>query len=141
MHLILMCIARMLFAFWKSSCIFIILLLRCNLCVEIALTSVTCSLYFSHCWFHWSLWYCIIAMLSLIKAVIERNNYLHLICILVSSWIKMFRSITFLMMSKQEMMWLTFVKWACISLHAYLIFCVQSLTWLRSVILSCNMFK
>ncbi len=36
---------------------------------------------------------------------------------------------------------LTLVKWTCISLHAYLISCVWSLTWLRSVILFCSMFK
>ena len=43
-------------------------------------------------------------MLLLIKAVTEKNNHLHLICILVSSQIKIFRSIIFLMMNEQEMM-------------------------------------
>ncbi len=38
-------------------------------------------------------------------------------------------------------MQLTLIKWACISLHVYLIFCVWLLTWLRNVILSCSMFK
>ncbi len=141
MRSILMCIARILFAFWKSSCIFIILLLRCNLCAEIALTSATRSLYFSHHWFHWSLWYCTIAMLSLIETVTKKDDHLCFICILVSSWIKMFRSITFLMMNKWEMTWLTLVKWAYISLHAYLISCVQLLIQLCSIILFCNMFK
>ncbi len=36
---------------------------------------------------------------------------------------------------------LTLVKWACISLHACLIFCIQSLIQLYSVILFCSMFK
>ncbi len=53
----------------------------------------------------------------------------------------MFKSIIFLMMSKLEMTWLTFVKWVCISSHTYLISCVQLLTWLRSMILFCSMFK
>ena len=39
------------------------------------------------------------------------------------------------------MMQLTLIRWACISLHAYLIFCVQSLIQLRNVILSCSMFE
>ncbi len=80
-------------------------------------------------------------MLSLIEAVTERDNHLHLICILVSSWIKMFRSITFLMTSEWEITRLTLVKRTCISLHACLISCVQLLTWLRSVILFCSMFR
>ncbi len=80
-------------------------------------------------------------MLSLIKAVAERSNHLYLICILVSSWIKMFRSITFLMTSEREMTRLTFIKWTCISLHACLISCVQSSIQLRSVILFCSMFR
>ncbi len=141
MRLILMCVARMLSAFWRSSRIFIILLLRCDLCAEIALMSATRSLYFSHRWFHWSLWYCAIAMLSLIEAVAERNNHLRLICILVPSRIELFRSTTFLMMSEREMTRLNFVKQARINSHACLISCVQSLTRLCSVILFCSMFK
>ncbi len=142
MHSILMYIARMLSAFWRSLRIFIILLLRCNLCAEIILTFATCSLYFFHHWFHWSLWYCAIAMLLLVKIIVKkRMHHLHLNCIFTFSWMKTFRSIIFLMMSKQEMTWLTFIKWACISLHTYLIFCIQSSTWLRSVILSYNMFR
>ncbi len=142
MHLILMCIARMLSAFWKSSRIFIILLLRCNLCAEIALMFATCFLYFFHCWFHWSLWYCIIAMLLLVEIIVKKRMcHLHLDCIFASSWMKIFRSIIFLMTSEREMTWLTFVKWACISLHACLISCVQSLTQLCNMILFYNMFK
>ncbi len=137
-----MCIARMLSAFWRSSRIFIILLLRCNLCAEIALTSATRSLYFFHHWFHWSLWYCVIAMLSLVKIIVKKRvHHLHLNCIFASSWMKTFRSTIFLMMSEREMTWLTFVKWTCISLHAYLISCVRSLTQLCSVILFCSMFR
>ncbi len=44
-------------------------------------------------------------------------------------------------MSNQEIMWITFVKQTHISLHACLISCVQSLTWLCSMILFYNMFK
>ncbi len=80
-------------------------------------------------------------MLSLIEAIAERSNHLHLIYILVPSWIKMFRNIIFLMTSKQEMTRLTLIKWAHISLHAYLISYVWLLTQLRSVILFCSMFK
>jgi len=142
MHLILMCITRMLSAFWRLSRIFIILLLRCNLCAEIMLISAMHSLYFSHRWFHWSLWYCVIAMLSLVEIIVKkRMHHLHLNCIFTSSWMKTFRSIIFLMTSEREMMWLTLVKWMCISLHAYLISCVQLLIQLCSVILFCNMFK
>ncbi len=142
MRLILMCITRMLSAFWKSSRIFIILLLRCDLCAEILLTSATRSLYFSHRWFHWSLWYCIIAMLLLIEIVVKkRMHHLHLNCIFASSWMKTFRSIIFLMTSEREIMQLTFVKWACISLYAYLISYVQLLTQLCNVILFCNIFR
>jgi len=136
-----MCVARMLSAFWRSSRIFTVLLLRCDLCAEIALTSATRSLYFSHRWFHWSLWYCAIAMLSLIEAVAERNNRLRLICILVPSWIEMFRSTTFLMTSERGMTRLTLVKRARISSHACLISCVRSSTRLCSVILFCSMFR
>ncbi len=137
-----MCIARMLSAFWRSSRIFIILLLRCNLCAEIALTSATRSLYFFHRWFHWSLWYCIIAMLLLVEIVVKKKVcYLHLDCIFASSWMKTFKSTIFLMMSEWEMTWLTFVKQMCISSHAYLISCVRLLTQLCSVILFCSMFK
>ncbi len=98
-------------------------------------------LYFSHRCFHWLLWYCAIAMLSLVKIIAARANHLHLNCIFAFSWIKLFRSITFLMTRKWEMMQLTLIKRMCISLHACLIFCVQSLTWLRNMILSCSMFK
>ena len=141
MRLILMCIMRMLSAFWRSSRIFIIFLLRCDLCAEIALTFATRSLYFSHRWFHWYLWYCAIAMLSLVEIMKKRECHLHLDCIFTSSWMKTFKSIIFLMTSKQEMTRLTFVKRACISLHACLISCVRSLTWLCNVILFCSMFK
>jgi len=129
MRLILICIARMLSAFWKSSRIFIILLLRCNLCAEIVLTFTTRSLYFSHRWFHWSLWYCVIAMLSLVEIIVKKRVCcLHLDCIFASFWMKTFRSTIFFMMSEWEMTWLTLVKWACISLHAYLISCIWLLT-------------
>ncbi len=136
-----MCIIRMLFAFWRSSRIFIILLLKCNLCAEIVLTSATRSLYFSHRWFHWSLWYCAIAMLSLVEIVKKKERRLHLDCIFALCWMKTFRNTIFLMMSKREMTRLTFVKRTRISLHACLISCVRSLTWLCSVILFCSMFR
>ncbi len=130
MHSILIYIARMLSAFWRSSCIFIILLLRCNLCAEIMLMFATHSLYFSHCWFHWSLWYCVIAMLLLVEIIVKKKmHYLHLNCIFTSSWMKTFRSTIFLMMSKWEIIWLTFIKWARISSHACLISCVWSSTF------------
>ncbi len=142
MRLILMCIARMLSAFWRLSRIFIVLLLRCNLYAEIALTSATRSLYFSHRWFHWSLWYCVIAMLSLVEIIVKKRMCrLHLNCIFASSWMKTFRSTIFLMTSEREMTRLTLVKRARISLHACLISCVRSLTQLCSVILFCNMFR
>ncbi len=142
MRSILMYITRMLSAFWRSSCIFIILLLRCNLCAEILLTFATHSLYFSHYWFHWSLWYCVIAMLSLVEIIVKKKvHHLHLSCIFASFWMKTFRSTIFLMMSKREMTWLTLIKWACISLHDCLISCVQSLIQLCNVILFYNMFK
>ncbi len=142
MRLILMCIARMLSAFWRSSRIFIVLLLRCNLCAEIALTSATRSLYFSHRWFHWSLWYCIIAMLSLVEIIVKKRvRRLRLDCIFAPSQMKTFRSTIFLMMSKWEMTRLTLVKRTRISLHACLISCVRSLTQLCSVILFYNMFR
>ncbi len=80
-------------------------------------------------------------MLLFIEVVAERNNHLYLICILVSSWIEMFRSITFLMMNKQEMTWLTLIKWAHINSHACLISCIQLLIQLCNVILFCSMFK
>ncbi len=98
-------------------------------------------LYFFHCCFHWLLWYCTIAMLSLVEFVTAKANHSYLDYIFASSWIKLFRSVTFLMMKKREMMQLTFIRWVHISLHAYLIFCIQSLTWLRNMILSCSMFK
>ncbi len=130
-----MCIAKVLSAFWKLSRIFIILLLRCNLCAEIVLTSATRSLYFSHRWFHWSLWYYIIAMLLLVEIIVKKKmHHLHLDCIFASFWMKTFRSTIFLMMSEQEMTQLTFVKWVHINSHACLISYVQSLTQLCSVI-------
>ncbi len=98
-------------------------------------------LYFFHHCFHWLLWYCAIAMLSLVRVVAVRVNHSCLNCIFASSWIKLFRSITFLMIKKRKMMWLTLIRWARISLHACLIFCIQSLTWLHNVILSCSMFR
>ncbi len=128
MHLILIWVMRVFLTFWKSFCIFIILLNRCDLCVEMTWISVMHFLYFFHHCFHWLLWYCAIAMLSLVEIVAARTNCLHLRCIFASSWIELFRSITFLMMKKQEMMWLTFIRRAHISLHIYLIFCVQLLT-------------
>ncbi len=142
MRSILMCIAKMLSAFWRSSCIFIILLLRCNLCAEITLTFATCSLYFSHHWFHWSLWYCVIAMLLLVEIIMKKKMcHLHLNCIFASSWMKTFRSTIFLMTSEREMTRLTLVKRARISLHACLISYVRSLTQLCNVILFCSMFR
>ncbi len=141
MHSILMWMIKVLSIFWKSFHIFIILLNRCNLCVEMMWTSAMHFLYFSHRCFHWLLWYCAIAMLLLVEIVAARVNCLHLDCIFVFSWIKLFRSITFLMTKKREMMRLTFIRRTRISLHACLIFCVRSLTQLRNVILSCNMFK
>ncbi len=132
---------RVFSTFWKSFCIFIILLNRCNLCVKMTWTSAMHFLYFSHHCFHWLLWYCVIAMLSLVKIIAARTNCLHLDCIFASSWIKLFRSITFLMIKEWKMMQLTFIRWVHISSHAYLIFCVRLLTWLRNVILSCSMFK
>ncbi len=98
-------------------------------------------LYFSHHCFHWLLWYCAIAMLSLVEIVAARANRLHFNYIFTSSWIELFRSIIFLMMRKRKMMQLTFIRWTCISSHACLIFCIQSLTWLRNMILSCSMFR
>ncbi len=132
---------KVLSTFWKSFCIFIILLNRCNLCVKMMWTSAMHFLYFSHHCFHWLLWYCAIAILSLIKIVATKVNCLHLNCIFMFSWIELFRSITFLMMRKWEIMWLTLIRWTRISLHACLIFCIQSLIQLRNMILSCSMFK
>ncbi len=118
---------KVLSTFWKLFCIFIILLNSCDLCVKMMWTSAMHFLYFSHCCFHWLLWYCTIAMLSLVEIVAAKANCLSLNCIFASSWIKLFRSITFLMMRKWEMMWLILIRWARISLHACLIFCVRSL--------------
>ncbi len=98
-------------------------------------------LYFSHYCFHWLLWYCAIAMLSLVKIVAARTNYLHLNCIFAFSLIKLFRNITFLMTKEQKMMQLILIRWACISLHACLIFCIWSLIQLHNMILSCKMFR
>ncbi len=131
----------MLLTFWKSFCIFIILLNRYNLCVEMMWTFAMHFLYFSHYCFHWLLWYCAIAMLSLVEIITAKTNCSCFCCIFVSSWIKLFRSITFLMIKKRKMMWLILIRWACISLHACLIFCVQSLIQLHNVILFCSMFK
>jgi len=81
-------------------------------------------------------------MLSLVEIIVKKRMHrLHLDYIFASSWMKTFRSTIFLMMSKWEIMQLTLVKWACISLHACLISCIQLLTWLCSVILFCSMFK
>ncbi len=132
---------RVLLTFWKSFHIFIILLNRCNLCVEMTWTSMMYFLYFSHHCFYWLLWYCIIAMLSLVEFITAKTNHLRLNCIFASSWIKLFRSVTFLMMKKWEMMQLTFIRQACISSHAYLILCIQLLIQLRNMILFCSMFR
>ena len=132
---------RMLSIFWKLFCIFIILLNRCNLCVEVTWTFTMHFLYFSHHCFHWLLWNCVIAMLSLVEIVAARVNCLHLNCIFASSWIKLFRSVTFLMTKEREMMWLMLIRQMHINSHACLIFCVQSLTQLCNIILSCSMFK
>ncbi len=141
MRSILMWIMRMFSTFWKLFCIFIILLNKCNLCVEMMWTSAMHFLYFFHHCFYWFLWYCAIVMLSLVEIVAAKANRLRLDCIFTSSWIKLFRSITFLMTKKWEIMQLTLIRWAHISLHAYLIFCVWLLTWLHNVILFCSMFK
>ncbi len=98
-------------------------------------------LYFSHHCFHWLLWYYTIVILSLVKIIAARVNHLHLNCIFASSWIDLFRSVTFLMIKKREIMQLMLIRWVCISLHAYLIFCVWSLTQLHNIILSCSMFR
>jgi len=131
----------MLSTFWKSLRIFIILLNRWDLCAEIALMSAMRFLYFFHHCSHWSLWYSAIAMLLLIEIIIERLNHLHLDCILVSSWITVFRSIIFLMTEKREVKRLISVSRACISLHARLVSCVLSLIQLCNVTLFCSMFK
>ncbi len=131
----------MLFIFWKSSRIFIILLNKWNLCAEIVLTSAMRFLYFFYRCFHWSLWYNVIAMLLLVEIVIERLNHLCLDCILTSSWIDVFRSTIFLMTEKWKMRWLILISWTRISLHAHLVSCVLSLTQLRNVTLFCSMFK
>ncbi len=132
---------KVLSTFWRLFCIFIILLNRCNLCVKMTWTSAMHFLYFFHHCFHWLLWYYAIAMLSLVEIIAAKINHLHFNCIFTSSWIELFRCITFLMMKKQEMMWLIFIRWVCISLHVYLIFCVWSLIQLCNVILSCSMFR
>ena len=87
------------------------------------------------------MWYCAIAMLSLVEIVAARANHLRLNCIFTSSWIKLFRNVTFLMMKKREMMWLTLIRRARISSHACLVFCIRSSTQLRNMILSCSMFR
>ena len=98
-------------------------------------------LYFFHHCFHWLLWYCFIAMLLLVEIVAAKANHLHFNCIFAFFWIKLFRSITFLMTRKWKMMQLTLIKWTCISLHVYLIFCIQLLIQLCNMILFCNMFR
>ena len=87
------------------------------------------------------MWYNAIAMLLLIEIIIERLNHLHLDCILAFSWINVFRSTIFLMTEKRKMRWLILISWARMSLHAHLVSCVLSLTWLRNVTLFCSMFK
>ncbi len=136
-----MWVVRMLSIFWKSSCIFIILLNNWDLCAEVALMSAMRFLYFFHRCFHWSLWYNAIAMLLLIKIVVEELNHLHLDCIFASSWIDVFRSTTFLMTEKWEMRWLILISWARMNSHAHLVSCVLSLTRLRNVTLFCSMFR
>ncbi len=132
---------RMLLIFWRSFHIFIILLNKCNLCVEMMWTSAMHFLYFFYCCFHWLLWNCTIVLLSLVEIIAVKTNHLHFDCIFMFSWIKLFRSITFLMIRKWKMMQLMFIRWACINSHVYLIFCVQLLIQLRNMILSCSMFK
>ncbi len=134
MRSILMWMTRVLWIFWKSFRIFIILLNRCNLCVEMMWTFAMHFLYFFHYYFLWLLWYYVIAMLSLVEIIAARVNHLHLNCIFASSWIKLFRSVTFLMTKKREMMRLILIRWACISLHACLIFCVRLSTQLCNMI-------
>ncbi len=141
MHLILMWMMKVFLIFWKLFCIFIVLLNKCNLYVEMMWTFAMHFLYFFHHCFHWLLWYYAIAMQSLVKIIAAKTNHLHFNCIFTSSWIKLFRSITFLMMRKWKMMQLIFIRWTCINLHIYLIFCIWLLTWLRNVILSCSMFR
>ena len=141
MRLILMWVARMLSVFWRSSCIFIILLNKWDLCAEITLIFAMHFLYFFHYCSHWSLWYNAIAMLLLIEIIVKRLNHLHLNCIFASSWINMFRSITFLMTEKWEMKQLILISQTRMSLHAHLVSCVLSLTQLRNVTLFCSMFK
>ena len=85
MRSVWMWVARLLSAFWKSFCIFIVLFNRCNLCAKVTLTSALHLLYFSHRCSHWLLWYCVIAMLSLVKVVAARANRLRLDCIFASS--------------------------------------------------------
>ncbi len=131
----------MLFIFWKSSRIFIILLNKWDLCAEIALTSAMHFLYFSHHCFHWSLWYNTIAMLLLVEIIVKRSNHLHLNCILTSSWINVFRSTIFLMTEKRKMRRLIFISQARMSLHAHLVSCVLLSTQLRNVTLFCSMFR
>ncbi len=136
-----MWIMKVLSTFWKSFHIFIILLNKCNLCIKMMWIFMMHFLYFFHHCFHWLLWYCAIAMLSLVEIIAAKVNHLHLDCIFASSWIKLFRSITFLMTKKQEMMQLIFIRWTYISLHVYLIFCIWLLIQLRNIILSCSMFR
>ncbi len=141
MHSILMWVARMLLIFWRSTCIFIVLLNRWNLCAEIALMFAMCFLYFSHHCFHWSLWYNIIAILSLIEIIIKELNHLHLNYIFTSSWINVFRSTIFLMTKKWEVKRLILISQMHISLHAHLVSCILLSTWQRNVTLFCSMFK
>ncbi len=98
-------------------------------------------LYFSHHCSYWSLWYNIIAMLSLIEIIVEKLNHLYLDCIFMSSWINVFRSTIFLMTEKWEVRRLILVSWTCMSLHAHLVSCILSLIQLCNVTLFCSMFK
>jgi len=130
------------FTFWRLSRIFTVLLLRCNLCAEIALTSMMHFLYLFHHWFYYFLWYYAIAMLLLVKVMMKKRvHHLHLDCIFAFFQMMIFRSIVFLKMNKREMIRLILISWTCISLHACLIFCVQSIIQLYSVTLFCSIFK
>ncbi len=76
-------------------------------------------------------------MLLLVEIIVKKKvHHLHLNCIFTSSWMKTFRSIIFLMMSKWEMTWLTFVKQVHISSYACLIFVFNC--WLNYVVWSCS---
>ena len=129
----------MLSIFWSFSLIFTDLLNRWNLWVRIAATFVACVLYFSHWRFHLLLWYRAIATRSLVE-IIERRC-LHVYCISASWWIETFRNTVFLMTEKWEKKLLILIKWARMSSHARLVFCVLSLIQLRKVVWFCILFK